>query len=61
MNEGIKHFGQLDILVNNAGMERRAPFWEVSEKDYDNVLHVNLKGSFFAAQALVQHLLALAD
>ncbi|GFE71420.1 glucose 1-dehydrogenase [Chroococcus sp. FPU101] len=57
VNEGIKHFGQLDILVNNAGMERRAPFWEVTEKDYDNVLHVNLKGSFFAAQALVQHLL----
>ena len=57
VNEGIKHFGQLDILVNNAGMERHAPFWEVTEADYDSVLHVNLKGAFFAAQTLVQHLI----
>lgn len=55
--ESIRHFGKLDILVNNAGMERRAPFWEVTEADYDMVLNVNLKGAFFAAQALVQHLL----
>ncbi len=57
VNEGIKHFGKLDILVNNAGMERRAPFWEVTETDYDMVLNVNLKGAFFAAQTLVQHLI----
>lgn len=57
VQEGIKHFGQLDILVNNAGLERRAPFWEVTEADYDMVLNVNLKGAFFAAQTLVQHLL----
>jgi glucose 1-dehydrogenase len=57
LQEGIKHFGQLDILVNNAGMERRAPFWEVTEADYDMVLNVNLKGAFFAAQTLVQHLI----
>lgn len=57
VNEGIKHFGKLDILVNNAGLEKRAPFWEVTETDYDTVLNVNLKGAFFAAQALVQHLL----
>lgn len=57
VHEGIKHFGKLDILVNNAGMERRAPFWEVTEADYDMVLNVNLKGAFFAAQTLVQHLI----
>jgi glucose 1-dehydrogenase len=52
------HFGQLDILVNNAGVEKHAPFWEVTEKDYDTVLNVNLKGAFFAAQEMVKHLLA---
>ncbi|TVQ45716.1 MAG: glucose 1-dehydrogenase [Gloeocapsa sp. DLM2.Bin57] len=57
IQEGIKHFGQLDILVNNAGLERHAPFWEITEADYDMVLNVNLKGAFFAAQALVQHLM----
>lgn len=54
--ESIEHFGKVDILVNNAGLEKRADFWEVSEADYDQVLDVNLKGVFFATQALVKHL-----
>ncbi len=52
----VEHFGKLDILVNNAGIETHAPFWEVTEEDYDRVLNVNLKGVFFATQAMVQHL-----
>ncbi len=55
--ESIEHFGKLDILVNNAGIEKHAPFWEVSEADYDRVVNVNLKGVFFATQAFVQHLI----
>jgi glucose 1-dehydrogenase len=52
----VKEFGGLDILVNNAGIEKKNPFWDVTEEDYDSVLDVNLKGTFFASQALVQHL-----
>jgi glucose 1-dehydrogenase len=48
--------GPLDILVNNAGIEKHAPFWEVTEDDYDRVLDINLKGTFFATQAMVLHL-----
>lgn len=55
--ESISHFGKLDILVNNAGIEKHAPFWEVTEADYDAVLDVNLKGVFFATQSMVQHLI----
>lgn len=55
--ECIEHFGRLDILVNNAGIEKHAPFWEVSEADYDAVMNVNLKGVFFATQAFVRHLI----
>ena len=47
--------GGLDVLVNNAGIEKHAPFWEVTEQDFDAVLDVNLKGVFFATQAFVQH------
>ena len=57
IEDGIRHFGRLDILVNNAGLERHAPFWEVTEKDYDQVMDVNLKGAFFAAQSMVRHLM----
>jgi glucose 1-dehydrogenase len=53
----IKEFGQVDILVNNAGVERHAPFWEVTEKDYDFVMNVNTKGTFFCSQAMAKHLI----
>ncbi len=51
----VDHFGKVDILVNNAGLEKRADFWDVTEKDYDLVLNVNLKAVFFATQAVVKH------
>jgi glucose 1-dehydrogenase len=54
--KAVESLGALDILVNNAGVEKNAPFWEVAEDDYDRVIDVNLKGVFFAAQALAQHL-----
>ena len=43
--------GRLDILVNNAGIIRRAPALEFSEKDWDDVLHINLRSTFFLSQA----------
>ena len=57
IQQGVTKFGQIDILVNNAGLEKRAPFWEVTEHDYDLVLAVNLKGVFFTTQAFVKHLM----
>src|SRR5258706_15415607 len=56
VGEAVAALGRLDVLVNNAGVERNAPFWEVTEADYDFVLTTNLKGAFFAAQAFVKHL-----
>jgi len=52
----ISEFGQLDILVNNAGVEIHAPFLEVTEKQYNIVMDVNLKGMFFLSQAFAQYL-----
>jgi glucose 1-dehydrogenase len=56
IDETYKQLGRCDILVNNAGIEIEAPFWEVTEKDYDAVLNVNLKGAFFLTQAFVRRL-----
>lgn len=55
VEQSINHFGKVDILVNNAGIEKYADFWDVTEKDYDLVLNVNLKAVFFATQAVVKH------
>jgi glucose 1-dehydrogenase len=56
VDQAYKQLGHCDILVNNAGIEIESPFWEVTEKDYDAVLNVNLKGAFFLTQAFVRHL-----
>jgi glucose 1-dehydrogenase len=56
ITEGVAQMGKIDILVNNAGVEKNAAFWDVTEADYDFVLDINLKGTFFATQAFVKHL-----
>ncbi len=57
VDRSIQAFGQLDILVNNAGVEVRAPFWEVTEKQYDLVMDVNLKAMFFLSQAFANYII----
>ncbi|MDC7241585.1 MAG: 2-dehydro-3-deoxy-D-gluconate 5-dehydrogenase KduD, partial [Spirochaetales bacterium] len=47
----IEKFGTLDILVNNAGIIRREDSINFSEKDWDDVMNVNLKTVFFFCQA----------
>ena len=51
-----QQLGLCDILVNNAGIEKGADFCDVTEADYDAVLDVNLKGTFFLTQAFVRKL-----
>jgi NAD(P)-dependent dehydrogenase (short-subunit alcohol dehydrogenase family) len=49
---GFKHFKRIDILVNNAGIGAPNPAKRVTEKDFDDTLNVNLKGTFFTSQAV---------
>ena len=58
INEGVEKMGKIDILVNNAGVEKHADFWDVTEKDFDFVLQINLRGTFFITQDFVNHLRA---
>ncbi len=47
-------FGRLDILVNNAGIIRRGSIETVSESDWDQVIRVNLKGTFNCCHAAAE-------
>jgi len=47
-------WNKLDILVNNAGILQSAPFDQLTEKQWDQVLAVNLKGQFLCAQEAIK-------
>ena len=49
-DEVIKKYGRLDILVNNAGIYVPKPALEMTEKEWDKTVDVNLKGQFLCAQ-----------
>lgn len=50
-------FGRLDILVNNAGTTRDTLLMRMSEADWDDVIDLNLKGTFFCTKAAIRPLL----
>lgn len=47
----VTKMGHLDILINNAGIIRRVPAVDFSEKDWDDVMQIDLKAAFFLSQA----------
>lgn len=48
--EAADAFGGVEVMVNSAGIGRAEPFLSISEADYDELLSINLKGTFFGAQ-----------
>lgn len=50
----VEEFGRVDILVNNAGTIRRQDAIEYTEKDWDDILNLNLKTVFFLSQRVAK-------
>lgn len=57
VNQTVAKFGRVDILVNNAGTIRRDDALSFSEKDWDDVMNLNLKSVFFLSQAVARQFL----
>ena len=58
LQTALKRFQQIDVLVNNAGV---APFvrkdlLDLDEENFDRLLNINLKGTFFLTQAVARHM-----
>ncbi len=51
IEEAVSFLGRLDILVNNAGRVEIKPFLDVTETEWDQVMDLNLKGTYFCMQA----------
>ena len=58
VNETKAALGGIDILFNNAGIIRRAPITEFSEKDWDDVMNINIRTLFFLSQAVGKEMIA---
>ncbi len=51
-----ERFGAIDILVNNAGVSLVKPFRELTEAEWDQIVGVNLKGSYLCCSSVLPHM-----
>lgn len=55
--KAVETYGTIDILVNNAGLQKDAPFKDMTLKDWQFVLDVNLTGQFLCSREAVREFL----
>jgi len=58
VKSALEAFGHIDILVNNAGIITRNDSVDFTEKEWDDVMNVNLKSAFFLCQAVARQFIA---
>ena len=56
VRKAIDYFGSIHVLVNNAGVLKPTKLIEISEKEWDWVVSVNLKGTFLFSQSVLSHM-----
>lgn len=59
--QAVAEMGRIDILVNNAGTIRREDALSFSEKNWDDVMNLNLKSVFFLSQAVARQFIAQGE
>lgn len=57
IDQALSIFGRIDILVNSAGVLVHQKFLEIDEKEYDRVMDINAKGTFFMTQAIGNYMI----
>jgi NAD(P)-dependent dehydrogenase (short-subunit alcohol dehydrogenase family) len=57
MAKVIEHFGKIDILVNNAGVVRKGWVKDLPEDTWDEVITINLKGTFLCSKAVLPEMI----
>lgn len=55
--KAIEHFGKIDVLVNNSGITKDNLLIRMKEDDFDNVINVNLKGTFNVTKNVIPYMI----
>jgi NAD(P)-dependent dehydrogenase (short-subunit alcohol dehydrogenase family) len=58
IEQAAQAFGSIDLLVNNAGRALQQPAIDVTSAEWNDVIDINLKGSFFLSTAFARHCIA---
>ena len=58
MEKVVGSFGGINILFHTAGWGNFQPFWDISQKEWNRMIDVNLTGTFFVAQAVAKQMMA---
>ncbi|MBM7571584.1 glucose 1-dehydrogenase [Aquibacillus albus] len=56
MNKTIELYGKIDILINNAGVSRFKPLYDLSVEEWDDVININLRGTFLCAREAAKYI-----
>ena len=54
---GLFEENRIDVLVNSAGVNPAKKFFDITEKDFDTTMAVNVKGIFFMCQAMAKYMI----
>ncbi len=57
VERAVSEFGGIDILFSNAGIAAYGYSWELTEKQWDTLIEVNLKGGFLVSKYVIPHLI----
>jgi meso-butanediol dehydrogenase/(S,S)-butanediol dehydrogenase/diacetyl reductase len=57
VDDVVAKFGHINILVNNAGVAQTKPMMDLTKEDWDRIIAVNQRGSFFCLQAVAAQMI----
>ncbi|MFR2534887.1 MAG: 3-oxoacyl-[acyl-carrier-protein] reductase [Clostridia bacterium] len=57
IKQAIEKFGHIDVLINNAGITKDGLLMRMKEEEFDQVIEVNLKGTFNVTKAVIPYMI----
>lgn len=57
IKEAAEIYGRIDILVNSAGINAKHSFFDMTEEEYNQIMDINAKGTFFMCQAVGRYMI----